>query len=85
MVFVMVMCKINLHKITAPKMNVIWEYFNICVCTNTYTYTDTLCIINEKEQLFQVSTVKVVERKYTTDKLTKLPCYEKTRKKIILG
>lgn len=42
MAFVMVMYKMNIHKITATTKNVIWEYLNICVCTNTHTHRHTV-------------------------------------------
>lgn len=53
-----------------------------------YKHTDTLCIIGEKEQSFQVSTVKVVEGKqnYKINKITLLWKKKKPRKKIdVLG
>lgn len=37
--FVLIMYEMNINKVTATKKNVIWEYLNICACTNTHRHT----------------------------------------------
>lgn len=41
----MVMCELNINKVTTTKKNVIWEYLNLCVCINTHILAH--CTIDE--------------------------------------
>lgn len=38
----MVMCMINVGKVTTTKKNVIWEYLNILCVVQTHIFTDTV-------------------------------------------
>lgn len=80
----MLMCKINIGKVTATKKYNL-GVFKYTMCMYKHTHTQTHCIIDEKEQLFQVSTVKVIERKqnYSMNKITLL--WKNKEKMNILG
>lgn len=80
----MLICKMNIGKVTATKKYNL-GIFKYTMCMYKHTHTQTHCIIDKKEQLFQVSTVKVIERKQNCS-INKIALLRKNKEKInILG